>query len=97
MVLALPQLLGEFDTSITGVSWVITAYNLVVAVVALAPRPAPRAFAPRRVALAGLAIFLVASLACALAGSLGVLVALRCVQGLGAALLLTASLPILAR
>lgn len=95
VVLALPQLLGEFDTSITGVSWVITSYNLVVAVVALAFGRRLARLAPRRVALAGLAIFLVASLACALSGSLGVLVALRCVQGLGAALLLTASLPIL--
>jgi predicted MFS family arabinose efflux permease len=95
VVLALPQLLGEFDTSITGVSWVITAYNLVVAVVALAfGRRLARASA-RRVALAGLVVFLAGSLVCALAGSLEVLVALRCLQGVGAALLLTAALPIL--
>ena len=34
VVLALPDLYGEFDTSIVGVAWVITSYNLVVAVVA---------------------------------------------------------------
>src|SRR3954451_1605197 len=95
VVLALPQLLGEFDASITGVSWVITAYNLVVAVVALALGRRLARSATRRVALGGLAVFLAGSLACALAGSLEVLVALRCVQGVGAALLLTASLPIL--
>jgi predicted MFS family arabinose efflux permease len=95
VVLALPQLLGEFDTSITGVSWVITAYNLVVAVVALAFGRRLARESARRVALAGLVVFLAGSLACAAAGSLEVLVALRCVQGVGAALLLTAALPIL--
>ncbi len=95
VVLALPQLLGEFDASITGVSWVITAYNLVVAVVALGLGRRLARSAARRVALVGLVVFLAGSLACALAGSLEILVALRCVQGVGAALLLSASLPIL--
>jgi predicted MFS family arabinose efflux permease len=95
VVLALPQLLGEFDTSITGVSWVITAYNLVVAVVALGLGRRLARSAARRVAVAGLIVFLAGSLACALANSLEVLVGLRCVQGVGAALLLTAALPVL--
>ena len=36
VVLALPNLYGAFDTTIVGVSWVITSYNLVVAVAAVA-------------------------------------------------------------
>src|SRR5262245_48034236 len=36
VVLALPEIYARFDTSIEGVAWVITSYNLVVAVVALA-------------------------------------------------------------
>jgi MFS family permease len=95
VVLALPQLLDELNTSITPVSWVITAYNLVVAVVALAFGSRLGRASARRVGLAGLVVFLVGSLACALAGSLPLLVALRCVQGVGAALLLAASLPLL--
>ena len=39
VVLALPELYAEFDTSIVGIAWVITSYNLVVAVVALAIIP----------------------------------------------------------
>ena len=39
VVLALPELYGAFDTSIVGVSWVITSYNLVVAVCAFALVP----------------------------------------------------------
>jgi len=95
VVLALPQLLDELNTSITPVSWVITAYNLVVAVVALAFGSRLGRASARRVGLAGLVVFLAASLGCALAGSLPVLVTLRCVQGVGAALLLAASLPLL--
>jgi MFS family permease len=43
----------------------------------------------------GLTVFLAASVACAFAGTLAVLIALRCVQGAGAALLLTGALPML--
>ena len=39
VVLALPELYGAFNTSLVGVSWVITSYNLVVAVCALALVP----------------------------------------------------------
>ena len=52
VALALPDLYGEFDTSIVGVSWVLTTYALVVAVVAvpvaLLPPPGPPAVAGRR-------------------------------------------------
>jgi MFS family permease len=95
VVLALPQLLSEFGTSITGVSWVITAYNAVVAVVTIALGRRLGRARPRVVAATGLVVFLVASIACALAGGLEVLVACRCVQGAGAGLLLTAALPLL--
>jgi predicted MFS family arabinose efflux permease len=95
VVLALPELLGEFRTSIEGVAWVVTAFNLMVAAAALAlggslGRRAGGLTRP------GLAIFLVASCACAAAPNLLSLVALRVAQGAGAALLLAGSLPILA-
>ena len=41
VVLALPELYGRFDTTIEGVSWVVTAYNASVALVALTPRRMP--------------------------------------------------------
>jgi predicted MFS family arabinose efflux permease len=95
VVLGLPQLLSEFDTSIQSVSWVITAYNLVVAAVTLLLGARLARAHPRLVAAIGLVVFTLASGACAAAGSLEVLVALRCVQGAGAALVLTAALPML--
>jgi MFS family permease len=96
VVLALPQLLAEFDTSITSVSFVITAYNAAVAVVALVLASRFKSASPRTVATTGLTVFLTASVACAFAGTLAALIALRCVQGAGAALLMTGALPVLA-
>jgi MFS family permease len=96
VVLALPQLYGEFDTSITGVAWVVTAYNAAVAAAALVLVLSVHRLDAARVLAVGLVVFLAASVACALAGSLAFLVAARSMQGLGAALLLAGSLPVLA-
>ena len=95
VVLALPELYARFDTSIEGIAWVITSYNLVLAVVGLA-----LVFVVHRVRAhvllgVGSILFLGASLACALAGSLTALIVARSVQGLGGALLLAGSLPVL--
>jgi predicted MFS family arabinose efflux permease len=95
VVLALPDLYGAFHTSIVGVSWVITSYNLVVAVVAGAMALGGRRLDPRRGAQVGLALFTLASVGCAAAWSLPALIVFRCVQGLGAALLLATSLALL--
>jgi MFS family permease len=95
VVLALPDLYGAFDTTIVGVSWVITSYNLVVAVVAAAIALVGRRLDPRLWARVGLALFTAASIGCAAAWSLPALIAFRCVQGLGAALLLATSLALL--
>lgn len=92
VVLALPDLYGEFDTTLVGVSWVITAYNVVVAAVALALVPFARRLPPRPTGILGVVVFAAGSAGCAAAWSLDVLIAFRCLQGLGGALLLAASL-----
>ena len=97
VMLGLPEIYGELNASIPGASFVITAYNLVVAIVAFLLIPVMRRVAPIPVLLAGLGIFAVASLGCGLAPNLPVLVGLRGVQGLGGAMLLAASLPALVR
>jgi MFS family permease len=96
VVLALPELYGRFNTSIVGVSWVITAYNLVVAVGAFALIPLLRRVDPRRPTTAGLGLFCAGSIGCAVSWSLPALIVLRCVQGAGAAMLLAGSLSLLA-
>src|SRR5438093_10896517 len=95
VALALPQLYGRFDTTVVGVSWVLTAYNAVVAGMAFAvllrrkPLPARAAYA------VGVTLFLVASATCAVSTELWFLIASRCLQGAGGALLLAGSVTVL--
>ena len=74
----------------------VTAYNVAVAVAALALVFLVHRVDAARVLGAGLIVFLGASIACASAGSLSFLIGASCVQGVGAALLLAGSLPVLA-
>jgi MFS family permease len=92
VVIALPNVLRRFDASIEGVAWVVTAYNLALALASLAlvflaaRRPAVRLLR------AGIVLFAASSLVAGAAPDLWVLVAARTVQGLSAALLLAGSL-----
>lgn len=94
VTLALPDVLREFDVGITTVAWVLTSFNLVLAGVAV-----PAAYVARRrpqeAFAAGSLVFAGASLACGLAPSFEVLVGARCVQAVGAALIVTAALDLL--
>jgi MFS family permease len=97
VVLALPQIVVRLNTSISHVTWVITAYNLALIASTVAIVSFARRLASRRALVAGLAVFGVASLGAGIAGSLLVLVLWRCIQGAGAGLLVCASLPLFAR
>ena len=94
VTLALPEILGDFDVGITTVAWVLTSYNLVLALLAV-----PAAYVARRrpgAAFAvGAVVFAGASLACGLAPSFDVLVGARCIQAVGGALIVTAALDLL--
>lgn len=95
VTLALPEILVEYDASVFGVSWVLTSFNLVLAAAVI---PAAR-LARRRMQtswIAGMAIFSAASLACALAPSVGALIAARCAQALGGAAIVASAIELLA-
>jgi MFS family permease len=96
VTLALPEILGEFDVAITTVAWVLTSFNLVLALVAVPAAYGART-RPREAFAAGVLVFAAASLACGLAPSFEVLVGARCVQAVGAALLVSAALDLLAQ
>ena len=95
VVLALPDLYGRFQTTIEGVSWVVTAYNAAVAATALLLVLLVHRFRAAYVLGGGLVLFLAASIACAAANSLAFLIGARSVQGVGAALLLSGALPVI--
>lgn len=96
VMLGLPEIYAELGGSVLEVSLVATAYNLVVAIAAFAFLPLARRVRPARLAALGVGVFAVSSLAAGLSDSLTPLLAWRGLQGLGAALLLAASLPLLA-
>jgi predicted MFS family arabinose efflux permease len=95
VVLALPDLLRQLDTTIGAVSLVITVYNVAVVLSTPFVVRLVRRAGPRRCLHAGLLLFALGSAGCALAGTLELLVALRAVQAIGGALLLASALPTL--
>ena len=92
---AIPTIQRDLHLSVTGLEWIVSSYLLVFAGLLLIGGRVADVFGRRRVFLAGLAIFTLSSLAAGLAGSGGVLIGARAVQGLGAALMVPATLAIL--
>lgn len=78
---------NEFDTDITTTQWVMNMYALTFAVLMVAAGRLGDLYGRRRLMLMGLAIFLIASLGCALAPSVTLLIVARGLQGVGASLL----------
>src|SRR5215211_7287296 len=89
VVLALPEIYRELDTSVTAVTWVLISFNLVMALAAVPAAHLARRVGPGRAAAVGLAVFAGASLACGLADELSTLIVARCVQALGGAAAVT--------
>lgn len=81
------RLMESLHTDVRSVLWVSSAYLLAFAVPMLLCGRLGDRFGHRRMYLLGLAVFLLASLACGFAPTLGALVAMRVVQGIGAALM----------
>src|SRR4051812_15551458 len=82
---ALPSIRADLGFSETSLAWVVNAYVLTFGGFMLLGGRLGDLFGQRRLFLAGLALFTVASLACGIASSQGVLVAARAIQGVGGA------------
>jgi hypothetical protein len=95
VTLALPDILQRLDASVGQVAWVLIAFNIVLGLSAVPTAVGLARGQPRIFGAAGIAVFAGASLWCALAGSIGVLVGARCVQALGGALALVGCLELL--
>ncbi|HEY6638679.1 MAG TPA: MFS transporter [Solirubrobacterales bacterium] len=85
VTLGLPSILVDLDATVEGVALVLGVYTAVLAVALLPAAALCRRFGDARVGAAGFAVFLAASLGCGASNSLGLLLALRGVQALGAA------------
>lgn len=88
--------IGEYFTAgVSELQWVVDSYNLVYAVLLLTGGLLADLYGRRRVFMGGAAIFTAASLLCAVAPSASFLIGARAFAGLGAALLIPASLAII--
>ncbi len=91
---ALQQLYGEFGVSLAQLEWVVNGYTLTFASFLLTTGSLGDRFGPKRVFLVGFALFALASWLCGNAENLNMLIMFRLLQGLGAALVVPASLAI---
>ena len=92
---ALPAIRASFSAGAQDVQWVVNAYLLPVSALLLLGGALGDHFGRRRLLVAGTGLFAAASLVCALAPGLPLLLAARGAQGIGAALLLPNSLALL--
>ncbi len=92
---ALPQISVDLDASTSALQWVIDAYVLVLAGLLLLCGSIGDRYGRKRMMTIGLVVFGLAAAGAALADSTGMLIAMRALQGLGAALVLPATLSII--
>lgn len=92
---ALPTIGRELGGGLTGQQWVLDGYLLTLSALLLSGGAAGDRYGRRRVFLAGLVVFSIASLGCGLAPTIGWLIGARLVQGVGAAALVPGSLALI--
>ncbi len=93
--IALPTIGRDFDTGIASLQWVTTGYTLTLAAFLLIGGSLGDHFGRRRIYTIGIVWFALASAACGFAPSVGFLIVMRALQGIGGALLTPGSLAIL--
>lgn len=94
VMVALPDISADLGMSFTGVQWLLDGYALALAALLLAAGSFADHTGRRKVYLAALAVFALASLACGLAPSGGLLLGARVVQGVAAAAMMATTLAI---
>jgi EmrB/QacA subfamily drug resistance transporter len=92
---ALPSIRAGLGGGITGLQWVVDGYTLMFAALLLSAGSLSDRIGARRAFGAGLAAFVIASVACGLAPGIGALVTARFVQGAGAAVMMPASMALI--
>jgi EmrB/QacA subfamily drug resistance transporter len=93
--IALPAIQQALGANAVATQWIVNAYLLLLGALVLIGGAAADLYGRRRIFVLGLAVFTAASIACGLAPNIAVLVVSRAVQGVGAALLMPASLAML--
>jgi EmrB/QacA subfamily drug resistance transporter len=93
---ALPSIRRDLGASIQALEWTVNAYVLAYAVLLMTGAALGDRFGRKRMFMGGIALFTVASAASALAPTIGLLIAARAAQGIGAAIVTPLTLTLLA-
>jgi len=94
---ATPALMQHFQADINSVLWVTSAYLLAYAVPLLITGRLGDRIGPKRVYQIGLVVFTISSLVCGLSPTIGLLVAARVFQGLGASMMTPQTMAVITR
>jgi EmrB/QacA subfamily drug resistance transporter len=97
LAIAIPAIRTDLGASLAEAQWISNAYALTLSALILAGGTAGDRFGLRRVFAAGIALFIAASLACAVAPNPPLLILCRAIQGIGAAIMVPCSLAIIAK
>jgi len=88
----LPSMANAFGASFQEVQWIVLAYLLAITTLIVSAGRLGDIIGRRRLLLTGIALFTAASVLCALAATLGLLLASRVLQGIGAAIMMALTL-----
>ncbi|WP_039800504.1 DHA2 family efflux MFS transporter permease subunit [Nocardia araoensis] len=97
VAVANPAIMTSLHADISQVIWVTSAYLLTYAVPLLVTGRLGDRFGPKNIYLIGLTVFTAASLWCGLSGTIGMLIAARAAQGIGAALMTPQTMAVITR
>lgn len=97
VAVANPAIMTDLHTDITKVIWVTSAYLLAYAVPLLVTGRLGDRYGPKNIYLTGLVVFTLSSLWCGMSGSIGMLIAARAVQGIGAAMMTPQTMAVITR
>src|SRR5256885_14226081 len=95
VTVALPDMARGLHASLANLRWVLSLYALVLAALVLTSGSIADRVGRRAVYLGGLVVFAAASLTCGLSGNIGLLIAARGLQGLGAAAMFATTLALI--
>lgn len=94
---AQPTFINDFGTTAAGAAWSMTGYTLALAAVIPIASWAVSRFGTKKVYMTSLVLFILGSILCAMATSIGTLVAFRMIQGLGGGLLMPVGMMIMTK
>jgi len=97
LTIAIPAIRTDLSASLVDAQWISNAYALTLSALILVGGAAGDRFGLRKTFITGIVLFVLASMACAVAPDAGTLIAFRAIQGIGAAIMVPCSLAIIAK